>query len=440
MLIEQRGPISRDAFMRAAVENDTATLALYAEQGGDIDTLSADGRSALLVAIEHNNAEFVTDLLGHQPALGLEWDGSALKAAQQRGNAQITAQIYSSLIQQSEIVLDDKLKAAIEADDAPTVRRAIRQKGDPNAQIAADHLLWIACNARAHTVLRVLLEAGADPFRQSPQRSPMCRVAEIGDLVAAEMLLMAVGPNAFQRERLLSSSADNSPPLYYACIRHKIEMVTWLLRHGASPSAVNVRGVHPVAAAISAALPEDAGQSRTDDAARTLQAVLEALTDSEIPEQYSDTRFTYTPLGLAAAHNAGWAIQPIVCRGLPIDSNVGKGMSAFLKAAEFGSSSVLSEAVACGAAVLQTDVAGRNAMLVAWDRNDAIGLKNGNITDVLAQLLALGCDPDQPDNEGRTARLQMQSNERTIPILAAYDARRAMRSVGRTATSNPHLN
>ena len=100
--------------------------------------------------------------------------------------------------------------------------------------------IWLRCSYGHTGAVRTLLDTGADANQPDGRgESPLAGVAFKGLIDVAELLVAG--------EAIIDApSADGRTPLMMAAAFNRVEMVAWLLAHGASPDARDAAGLRAV--------------------------------------------------------------------------------------------------------------------------------------------------------------------------------------------------
>lgn len=173
-----------NALMFAARSGDIRSTQYLLDAGADIDAVNAFGTSPLIMAIHNGNVELIEYLLSRGANVNNSASGhTALHAAVLRGNADAV---------QALLAANPNLEAVV---TKPTpVRRQATDYNFHDALIGATPL-WLAARFAEPDLMRMLLDAGADPFAANSVVYPAQRLGEnfIVDEGNISLVMAAVG-------------------------------------------------------------------------------------------------------------------------------------------------------------------------------------------------------------------------------------------------------
>jgi ankyrin repeat protein len=421
-------------FNDAAKRNDLSVLDRYVAEGGDIDFCEMNQPSALVTAMQAGSVQFALALLRRSPDVGAQWTNSALRAAIETGNAYLINGVFEEMTYQGRVLSNPEVVSAVKDGDDAAVRRYIRQGRPVTGLIGQQCLLGYAAEARQHVVMRLLLEAGADPNPADVGEKLMCQVAARGDVQAAEILLAYGDP----KDLLANSGAKANKyvmaaasPLHKAAARRHPEMVAYLISKGANAAALDGK-----ISAFIHLLNKFGRDENPGDGRKTLEILLDNLPSRALNDLYHEGIGSITLMQRAAAEGLEWALAALIDRGVPVDQVSEHGSDArtpFLIAVYHANLAAVDLLSQRGACVDKLSPEGDGALHVL-----AKGVEDGEASDsaaeVLVKLLTSGCDLDEVNSWGVSAREHLlDANENFREIVAAHDARAAMRSAANVA-------
>lgn len=335
--------------------------------------------------------------------------------------------------------------------------------GEPLAELAGPGAELLAAARRGDAeAVRVALAAGADPDTLPPpeaadQRSPIIAAATAADLGALRALiaagaaidrpaagltaLLAATRDSYSGRidavmTLLANGADSqradaagNTPLHCAAASRDAGVAQSLLDAGAHIDAINREGLTPLALACEAAnwsvaefLLKRGGHADVEGATPALlfAAAVEG-DDARGVKLLLKARARVDargPLGRSALMVAALAdnaeiVEALLAAGAPLAARDEAGRSALLEAARAGARRVLTRLVFHKPDASQLDAQGRDALQLA--------VVGGNAdVECIRLLLALGCDPQHRDGEGRNA-VELAVALGRWPLVAAID-------------------
>jgi ankyrin repeat protein len=127
------------------------------------------------------------------------------------------------------------LADAVEAGDAKAVERFLRKGEDPNGVSNGDTLLHIAAKKTPGSVVKLLIDHGADLEPRAHETTPLQAAVEAGNLGAAQVLLEhGANPNAYVQP--VGEGGETPTALDIASRNKNDKMMRLLLRFGAEYS------------------------------------------------------------------------------------------------------------------------------------------------------------------------------------------------------------
>ncbi len=247
---------------RATLERATLELAEMAERKqwkqlqkcldersvtvAEVNTVQADGMSALLWSVWHDDTPTVGKLLeaGADPRGTNAFGVSALRMACINGNAKIAQLLIARDADCNETSRDGEtmLMTACRTGNAEIVAQLLQQKVQIDAQERRGQtaLMWAAAEGHA-TVVKQLIDAGAD-FRSATDSgfTPLLFSARQGHIAVAKTLVNA-GADINEALKRAKGGSGKSPrigtsPLIMAVENGHFELAVELLRLGADPN------------------------------------------------------------------------------------------------------------------------------------------------------------------------------------------------------------
>lgn len=283
-----------------------------------------------------------------------------------------------------------------------------------------------AASARDTTVIRLLLEAGADVQlpRDFPGDIPLHHAARSGTPGAVQMLIEAGADVNGRNTFLYTYSATSLTPLHFAAASNpNPEVVSTLLEMGAELHAPDHEGKFPLHYAAMNSNPAVAA------------ALLEAGADVNAP------RGGFTPLHQAALSNSNPAVVTLlIATGADVNARDGLGFTPLHAAARYNPHpEIITTLLAAGAEVNARAPAGgigpeggRASDLTPlfeavfrpalWSHYSGPWPTRGNV-QVIEALLRAGADLEQPDRTGRTPlHAAAQTHPAVYPLLLRLGA------------------
>ncbi|KAL4921029.1 ankyrin repeat-containing domain protein [Aspergillus aurantiobrunneus] len=320
------------ALMFAAQSNSTEATAMILERTAQPDAVDSTDQSALNYAIEGQKEDTVDLLLKH--GLSPVQENNALMRAVRHGNPHIVRSLLNY-----------------------SVNAETRDHGD----IIGDTRLTVACRLGNHAMAEVLLNAGSNPETQADHgttsfphsRSPLC-IACDGNNPSLVRLLLERGAD------VEATAQAGQKPLGIAATKRQTDIASLLLAHGANVNApVSNPGLHRTALIIAAQnghvetaallLAHNAAVSATDYYGRTalshaaenghtetIQLLLNAGSELDAPDCKG-----HTPLYWAVTQGDPHAAEILVRAGADVARGDREGLTPISLAMRSGDESVI---------------------------------------------------------------------------------------------------
>ena len=226
-----------DPLVDAAKRQDRPAVRLLLEQQVDVNTVAADGATALHWAAHWNDLDTAELLLraGANANVANEYGVTPLALACTNASA---AMVETLLAAGADATLasstgETPLMTSARTGNVAIVRALLASGADVNAAEPAQAqtpLMW-ALSAGHTPIARALVETGADvQARSTSGFTPLMFAARMGDDEAARMLLAAGA-------RINDSAEDGATPLLVATVRGHTALALMLLDRGADPNA-----------------------------------------------------------------------------------------------------------------------------------------------------------------------------------------------------------
>ncbi|KAG7409856.1 Ankyrin-2 [Fusarium oxysporum f. sp. rapae] len=327
------------------------------------------------------------------------------------------------------------------------ILQSSRNTGMTKSKAIPASLFYAAAASSSPTLIKLLLQHGANPNIAPDGRFPLTVAAEYGNVEMVKVLLECGVDIDAQYE-------GDDTPLHMAMKGNHPETIMVLIEAGANVSSANRSGLQPLhmvpqcdksAEIIDALLAKGADLSAvSNDGLTILQSSAEVsnfdvvrllLERGANPKLSSDRT-----LLLASRHGQEWIVEHLLNCGCDLEMTDNDGCTPLLAAAQFGSLKVVRMLLIKGANIKATNKSGCESALLA-----AIG----SHADIIRELLGTGnVDPDQQDLDGRTALFYavMLGHQSVVEALLTHHSPPALNTTDRygatpfiMAARNGHL-
>jgi len=236
----------------AAAQQDTAAVRALVKQGVDVNTVRADGATALLFAAHWNDVEMADLLLKAGAKVNAAEDHGVTPLARACENASVAmvdkllrAGANPNQAQESGL---SPLMVAAHTGNLEVVKLLLGHGANVNAgtETRATALMW-AVSGRHADIARVLIEGQANVHSVTDKGlTPLMFAARSGDIEMARILL-AAGANVNE------TAADGTHLLPFAIVHGQAAFALFLLEQGADPNGAmgGVRALHTAAGSVS---------------------------------------------------------------------------------------------------------------------------------------------------------------------------------------------
>jgi ankyrin repeat protein len=326
------------------------------------------------------------------------------------------------------------------------ILQSSKNTGMTKSKAIPGRLFYSAAESGSSTLIKLLLQHGANPNIAPDGWFPLTMAAECGNDGMVKVLLECGVDIDAQNE-------EGGTPLHMAMKGNHPETIMVLIEAGANVSA-DKSGLQPLhmvprgdksAEIIDALLAKGADISAVDhDGSTILQSSAEASNFDVVrlllERGANPTLSTDRTLLLASRNGQEWIVERLLNSGCDLELTDSDGCTPLLVAAQFGSLEVVRMLLVKGANIKATNKSGCGPALLA-----AIG----SHADIVHELLGTGnVDPDQQDLDGRTALFHavMLGHQSVVEVLLTHDSPSALNTTDRygatpfiMAARNGHL-
>ncbi|QPC70356.1 hypothetical protein HYE68_001108 [Fusarium pseudograminearum] len=363
--------LSLSALFYAARNGQLNKICQVLDEGIDVNSVDADGRSSLSMAAEHGLSEIVHCLTGRNADVNLKdnYGGSPLWWASRYGNAMIVDHLLNqgAHVDSPDVDGQSPLSASSQYGHIKSIRLLLEHGANPNSSTGYGKtpLLFAVGNEQLDAV-KLLLKSGADINYKSPEGDSALSLAEehgFGNIVEglkAHPGLIMTKTKADDGDRsegavsrLMSSSEPSSDHslkrhwmLIYASRKGQIAMIKRLIQAGVDPNS-SATGRIP--------LYEAASLGKSEAVAILVEhgAVVD-LQDS-----------SPSPLVTAASHGYTSTVKLLHSLGASLETGYERGRTALTEAAEGGHEETASLLLQLGAKTEVKDAIGRGPLWTA---------------------------------------------------------------------------
>ena len=342
--VDEQGPGGLTALQVAVMNGANRAVVDLLDRGAAPDLMQDDGRTALHMAATAGNLPALRALAEHggdvnlKNRRGLTPAAIALQYGHRRA-AQLLGELGGQ-VRWGQAMASRALDLA-RVGDAEGVARLLDQGLDPNVTVGGTPLLCKAVTFCQPTVVRLLLQRGANPDGRNGRGMRALHVTAFNDRADIAELLAAAGADVNARDN------EGVMPLTVAKARRNLAVAAVLEAYGAANCWAGLRGGELLDAA-----------ERGD--AEELKVLIQGGAHAGLVGPQ-----LVTPLHLAAVGNHADAVRVLIEAGAATDAQLSQGQAPLHLAARQGHIEAATALLDAGAEVNAADAKGRTALEVA---------------------------------------------------------------------------
>ena len=346
--------------LHAAVENGHLETTAVLLQSGAMQYDSMEGATPLVIALQYKHPDIALLLLQD------EWDDPKI-------NSKVPADGSSAIFVASLYGYEDVVKRLIEL----KANVNIKNKGGASPLSAA-----VSNNHKG--IINLLLDAGAKLTSSSSDLSPLHTASQIGNIQLVRSIVSKQSDDSVIQTLVNAKGPDNQTPIHFAVSSGNLNIVKYLLKHGADVNAL-------VESTLATPLHMAALKGH--------QQIIETLLDAgaKVQPRAGESLHGATPLYLAAQNGHLESVRTLIRSGADLNCRLRKmDVTPLFIASERGHVDIVRFLLENNASL----------HIRNWNGVTALGVAAmGGHKTIVNLLIKVGADVNSRDNEGNSILL-----------------------------------